>query len=106
MFEVVHYNIDLYFAVFCSRAKLYRYETAAKEWKERGVGEMKILHHPVNKTYRLLLRREQVIVPYLLECYLYFFFLVFVFCFDGVFIAAQCTATFLDLLCSPEFRYY
>lgn len=48
------------FAVFCHRAKLYRYEAATKEWKERGVGEMKILHHPVKKTYRLLLRREQV----------------------------------------------
>ena len=28
------------------------------------------------------------------------------FCIDGVVIAAQCTATFSDLLCSPEFRYY
>jgi E3 SUMO-protein ligase RanBP2 len=46
--------------VFCHRAKLYRYESATKEWKERGVGEMKILHHPGKKTYRLLLRREQV----------------------------------------------
>ena len=27
-------------------------------------------------------------------------------CFDGVVIAAQCTATFSELLCSPEFRYY
>ena len=25
-------------------------------------------------------------------------------CFDGVVITAQCTATFSDLLCSPEFR--
>lgn len=49
-------------AVFCHRAKLYRYESATKEWKERGVGEMKILHHPGKKTYRLLLRREQVTV--------------------------------------------
>jgi len=59
-------NSNLYrvpgFAVFCHRAKLYRYESATKEWKERGVGEMKILHHPVKKTYRLLLRREQVTV--------------------------------------------
>ncbi|PSN43549.1 hypothetical protein C0J52_03693 [Blattella germanica] len=46
--------------MFCSRAKLFRYETSTKEWKERGIGEMKILHHPVNNTYRLLLRREQV----------------------------------------------
>lgn len=25
-----------------------------------GVGEMKILYHPVNETYRFLLRREQI----------------------------------------------
>ena len=27
-------------------------------------------------------------------------------CFDGLVIIAQCTATFSDLSCSPEFRYY
>jgi len=46
--------------VFCHRAKLYRYDNATKEWKERGVGEMKILHHASHGSYRLLLRREQV----------------------------------------------
>lgn len=46
--------------VFCQRAKLYRYEVDSKQWKERGVGEMKILKHPGRGTYRLLLRREQV----------------------------------------------
>lgn len=30
------------------------------QWKERGVGEFKILHHPGNGSYRLLLRREQI----------------------------------------------
>jgi len=43
--------------VFCERAKLFRFD---KEWKERGVGEMKILYHPVRKSYRLLLRRDKV----------------------------------------------
>ncbi|KYM98884.1 E3 SUMO-protein ligase RanBP2, partial [Cyphomyrmex costatus] len=46
--------------VFCQRAKLYRYDNATKEWKERGIGEMKILHHVGHGSYRLLLRREQV----------------------------------------------
>lgn len=46
--------------MFHHRAKLYRYNNATKEWKERGVGEMKILHHAGHGTYRLLLRREQV----------------------------------------------
>lgn len=44
--------------VFCRRAKLFRWD--GKEWKERGVGELKILKHPANGTFRLLLRREQV----------------------------------------------
>lgn len=39
---------------------MYRYDNATKEWKERGVGEMKILHHAIHGSYRLLLRREQV----------------------------------------------
>lgn len=35
-------------ALFNERAKLFRYDSNNKEWKERGVGQMKILHHPVN----------------------------------------------------------
>jgi E3 SUMO-protein ligase RanBP2 len=57
--------------VFCERAKLFRYDASTKEWKERGVGEMKILYHPVNCTYRFLLRREQVhkvVCNHLLTC--------------------------------------
>ncbi|XP_017875695.1 E3 SUMO-protein ligase RanBP2 isoform X2 [Ceratina calcarata] len=46
--------------VFCERAKLYRYDNTTREWKERGVGDMKILHHAIHGTYRLLLRRDQV----------------------------------------------
>lgn len=46
--------------LFGERARLYRYDATNKEWKERGVGELKILHHPVMGSYRLLLRREQI----------------------------------------------
>ncbi|XP_065336958.1 E3 SUMO-protein ligase RanBP2-like isoform X2 [Cloeon dipterum] len=46
--------------IFAQRAKLYRYDTSTKEWKERGVGEMKLLYHQATGRYRLLLRREQV----------------------------------------------
>ncbi|XP_031625678.1 E3 SUMO-protein ligase RanBP2-like [Contarinia nasturtii] len=46
--------------LFSERAKLYRFDSVNKEWKERGVGEFKVLHHPVNNSYRLLLRREQI----------------------------------------------
>ena len=31
---------------------------------------------------------------------------IVLYCIKGVVIAAQCTTTFSDLLCSPEFRYY
>lgn len=33
--------------VFNERAKLYRYDADLKEWKERGVGQLKVLHHPI-----------------------------------------------------------
>lgn len=46
--------------LFGERSKIYRFDPATKEWKERGVGELKILHHEEQGTYRLLLRREQI----------------------------------------------
>lgn len=46
--------------LFGERAKLYRWDSESREWKERGVGELKVLHHPGRQSYRLLLRREQV----------------------------------------------
>ncbi|XP_048524432.1 E3 SUMO-protein ligase RanBP2 isoform X2 [Dendroctonus ponderosae] len=46
--------------LFNERAKLFRFDADTKEWKERGIGPFKLLYHPQNETYRLLLRREQV----------------------------------------------
>merc|ERR1719167_1163319 len=45
---------------FKHRAKVYRYCGDSKQWKERGVGDIKILKHPVNSVTRVLLRRDQV----------------------------------------------
>jgi hypothetical protein len=40
---------------------LCRYDTNTKEWKERGVGDIKILKHKSKKNvFRVLLRREQI----------------------------------------------
>ena len=46
--------------VFKHRAKVYRFDPDRKEWKERGVGDIKILKHKAKNTFRVLLRREQV----------------------------------------------
>ncbi|WAR22408.1 RBP2-like protein [Mya arenaria] len=52
-------------AVFSQRSKLFRFDKDANQWKEKGIGEMKILKHKSTGKYRLLLRREQV---YKLAC--------------------------------------
>ena len=56
----MHY-FDFWIKVlFKHRAKVYRYDADNKEWKERGVGDIKILYHATRGTYRVLLRRDQV----------------------------------------------
>ncbi|XP_015788993.1 E3 SUMO-protein ligase RanBP2 isoform X2 [Tetranychus urticae] len=47
--------------MFVSRAKVFLFSDKEKEWKERGVGEFKLLKHPTNNTYRMLLRRDKVL---------------------------------------------
>ncbi|XP_055847876.1 E3 SUMO-protein ligase RanBP2 [Episyrphus balteatus] len=46
--------------IFGERATLFRYDQDKKEWKERGVGELKILQHKTKGTYRMVMRREQI----------------------------------------------
>ena len=43
------------------RCKLYKFDITSKEWKEKGIGDMKILKHKTKNTYRLLMRRDQVL---------------------------------------------
>uniref|UniRef100_S4RRU6 RAN binding protein 2 n=1 Tax=Petromyzon marinus TaxID=7757 RepID=S4RRU6_PETMA len=47
--------------LYCNRAKLFRFDADSKEWKERGVGNFKILCHHVSGKLRVLMRREQVL---------------------------------------------
>lgn len=46
--------------IFNERAKLMRFESGSKEWKERGLGQMKILKNTITGVTRFLMRREQV----------------------------------------------
>ncbi|XP_046386612.1 ran-specific GTPase-activating protein-like [Ischnura elegans] len=45
------------------RAKLFRYDTSESppEWKERGTGEVKLLHNPDRKTVRVVMRRDKTL---------------------------------------------
>jgi Ran GTPase-activating protein 1 len=45
---------------FKHRSKVFRFDKDTKEWKERGLGDLKILYHPDRHTFRILLRREQI----------------------------------------------
>ncbi|XP_068685132.1 E3 SUMO-protein ligase RanBP2-like [Montipora foliosa] len=46
--------------LFCERCKLFRYDGEASEWKERGIGDIKILRNTSSGKCRVLMRREQI----------------------------------------------
>ena len=47
--------------LFSQRAKLYRYVAEEKQWKERGVGDIKLLGNNVTGKMRVLMRREHIL---------------------------------------------
>ena len=47
--------------VFCQRTKLYRFDSDTGQWKERGVGELKIMKHRRTGRVKLIMRRDQVL---------------------------------------------
>ncbi|KAJ1949294.1 Ran GTPase binding protein Sbp1 [Linderina pennispora] len=47
--------------IFKMRAKLFRFDSEAKEWKERGTGDVKLLKHKENSKVRLLMRRDKTL---------------------------------------------
>ena len=47
--------------LFSHRAKLYRFDTKLEQWKERGVGDIKILKNTATGRSRVLMRRDQIL---------------------------------------------
>lgn len=45
--------------VFKMRAKLFKFDREAREWKERGTGDVKLLKHKESKKVRLVMRRDK-----------------------------------------------
>lgn len=43
------------------KCKLYRFDNDAGEWKERGVGQIKLLEHKENNKVRVLMRQEKTL---------------------------------------------
>lgn len=45
----------------CRKSKLYRFDAESNEWKERGIGQARILQHKENKRIRFLFRQEKTL---------------------------------------------
>ncbi|KAI9671399.1 MAG: hypothetical protein M1831_004308 [Alyxoria varia] len=46
---------------FKMRAKLFKFDRASKEWKERGTGDVRLLKHKDNGKTRLVMRRDKTL---------------------------------------------
>lgn len=59
----VRYSADTehYCSIACRRAKLFRFDKEAGEWKERGTGELKMLQHHETKKIRIVMRRDKTL---------------------------------------------
>ncbi|KAH9960482.1 RanBP1 domain-containing protein [Russula dissimulans] len=47
--------------IFKLRSKLFRFDSAGNEWKERGTGEARLLQHKETHKIRLVMRREKTL---------------------------------------------
>jgi Ran-binding protein 1 len=47
--------------IYKIRSKLFRFDTEAKEWKERGTGDVRFLKHKESGKVRLVMRRDKTL---------------------------------------------
>lgn len=47
--------------LFKQKVKMFKWDHDVGEWKEHGVGDLKILFHPVQKYYQVLMRCDRVL---------------------------------------------
>jgi Ran-binding protein 1 len=52
---------SLLFLILHRRAKLFRFDKEAKEWKERGTGDVRLLQHKSHAKIRLVMRRDKTL---------------------------------------------
>ena len=50
-----------YWFEHCRKCKLYRFDNEAGEWKERGIGKVKLLEDKESQRVRLLMREEKTL---------------------------------------------
>lgn len=55
------HEVLLFFLILFSRAKLFRFDKAANEWKERGTGDVRLLQHRDTLKIRLVMRRDKTL---------------------------------------------
>ena len=51
----------VYDGVFFRKAKLYRFDKEGNQWKERGVGTVKLLKHKESAKVRLVFRQSKTL---------------------------------------------
>ena len=56
----VHFVFAVVAQVLGDRVKLFRFDSELQQWKERGIGELKILRALGTTRFRIIMRREQV----------------------------------------------
>ncbi|KAL1852958.1 Ran GTPase binding protein Sbp1 [Paecilomyces lecythidis] len=54
-------NEELEEQTFKMRAKLFKFDSDSKEWKERGTGDVRLLKHKENGKTRLVMRRDKTL---------------------------------------------